>query len=543
MRIEQSTKPAQSLTESAQQKVIVVDDDPAQCRILSQLLKAHAFEVRSTVCSQEALRWIEEEPPSFLLTDWEMPSLSGLDLARRVRELNLESYVYVIFLSVRHEQQDVAAALAAGADDFITKPVQTLELLARINAGARVLRREAKLARLAGADALTDLPSRRTFEVVLEREWHQALRHRRSLSCVMLDIDYFKQVNDVYGHAAGDDVLRRFARLLEDAVRDEDYVCRYGGEEFCILLPETGETDAAAWAEGLLARLSESTMAPAARLHVTASCGVAEIAGSMEAATDLVKAADECLLHAKDTGRNRVVSLREFQKSPHAPDGGGASFPQGLLARDAMIPIVHSLGPDCPVLDAAEYLLRFRISGAPVADEAGRLLGIITNRDVLNLATGDFGSQLVVADIVQRNVITYDEQTPLRQVLEFMRRVPVQTVVVTCDQKPTGILSTVGLLRWYLERFRTVSGGEPQGDCSGRPFARRQGDGQRDVVARAELLVAQAMSLRDALDHDATQDDARLAELLSRATTMQELIEELLSSEGRMQREGEMLPF
>ena len=219
----------------ANYRVLLVDDDPAMLRILSKWLAKAGYPVRTAVDGQEALEAIELECPDFLVTDWEMPRLDGLELCRRVREMLLPHYVYIIFLTVRTGAKEMIAGLENGADDFLTKPVTEGELLARMRSSLRVLELERRLSVMAHTDSLTGLLTQRSFYESLEKEWHRAKRFHLPLSCVMMDLDFFKQVNDVHGHQAGDSVLKFVAELLVDNCRASDTVCRYGGEEFCTM--------------------------------------------------------------------------------------------------------------------------------------------------------------------------------------------------------------------------------------------------------------------------------------------------------------------
>ena len=192
---------------------------------------------------------IELECPDFIITDWEMPRLNGLELCRLVREMVLPHYVYIIFLTAKTDPAEMITGLKIGADDFVSKPVAEAELLARMWAGSRVLGLERRLSLMAHTDSLTGLMTQRCFYEALDKEWHRSQRSHLPLSCVMMDLDFFKQVNDVHGHPVGDSVLKLVAELMADNSRASDIVCRYGGEEFCILLPETNEVEAELWAE------------------------------------------------------------------------------------------------------------------------------------------------------------------------------------------------------------------------------------------------------------------------------------------------------
>ena len=292
----------------ASYRVLVVDDDPALLRLLSKWLGDAGYLVRTAADGQEALDAVELECPDFLITDWEMPRLDGLELCRRVREMVLPHYVCIVFLTMKTAAKDMIAGLENGADDFLVKPVSEEELLARIRSSARILKLERRLHQMAHTDSLTGLLAQRAFYGCLEKEWHRSRRFHFPLSCVMMDLDFFKQINDVYGHPAGDSVLKLVAELLVDNSRVCDTVCRYGGDEFCVMLPQATEEDAAVWAERTGVRLAALRMPVQGKnLRITGSLGVAQAGDAAQTCEHVVDLADQALLCAKRAGRDRTV--------------------------------------------------------------------------------------------------------------------------------------------------------------------------------------------------------------------------------------------
>lgn len=435
-----------------QNKVLVVDDDPAMLRLLTAQLGHGGYEVLTADTGDQALGILEQEQPAYLITDLDMPGMDGLELCRRVRDLELSRYLYIVFLSGRSDDDNLVAAMDAGADDFLGKPLRKQELQARLTAGARVLRREAQLSQLAEQDALSGLLLRRPFNRFLEKEWHRSRRFRVPLSVVMFDIDHFKQVNDSHGHPAGDQAIVTVANLIQQHARDCDVVCRYGGEEFCALLPETSEAMAATWADRLRINIAATPIPFGDSIvRVSVSAGVAEISADLVDEEQLLAQADQCLIAAKRAGRNCVVSERmqsdeDIAGSNLLSDG----VSRRVLAREAMTPIVHSLRADWPLACGAEYILRHNVSAAPVTDESGNLLGILSEQDVLRVVRHPDVSDKRVADVMCNNVISYEETAPLSHVLGFLTRASLRHVVIVSAGRPRGLVTRASLIRWFL---------------------------------------------------------------------------------------------
>jgi len=315
-----SSLPSCLVSPDALPAILLVEDEPTTRMMTARQLKRAGYEVEAVANGVEALERLQARFFPLLLTDWEMPHMDGLELCRSVRLANLEGYVYTILLTARDTKAHIIEGLQAGADDYLTKPVDDSELIARLNTGRRILSLEQSLRAankanhlLSITDPLTGAYNRRYLMEQLPRELERASRYGRPVSAVLCDIDHFKKVNDTQGHQAGDDVLKAFAQLLVSSTRQEvDWVTRYGGEEFLVVLPETTVDAAIKFAEKVRARVqSQPLTTVAGGLSVTASFGVAGYDAADEceecSVDHMIAYADLCLYRSKETGRNRVT--------------------------------------------------------------------------------------------------------------------------------------------------------------------------------------------------------------------------------------------
>jgi diguanylate cyclase (GGDEF)-like protein len=253
----------------------------------------------------------ERERPALVITDCVMPDLTGVELCQRIRAAQ-SSYVYIIMVTAITEKDNIVKGLAAGADDYLTKPFHTEELLARVKVGRRLidLQRQLEdknslLEHVALTDDLTGLPNRRGIEAWAGRQLHAAVRHGFSFWVVLIDLDHFKSVNDTHGHHAGDTVLKAFAEILTAQTRSSDISGRIGGDEFLHVVTYAEEANMPIVVERIRAKLAARTF-PFAGSTMTASFGVAGFRGDTAPAfSDLVSRADRALYRAKQQGRNR----------------------------------------------------------------------------------------------------------------------------------------------------------------------------------------------------------------------------------------------
>jgi len=289
--------------------VLIIDDSRDIHELVIASLAGEGVEILSAFDGKSGLETARGTPPDLILLDVNMPDLDGFEVCQRLKTENLTSSIPVIFLTVAASTAEKVKALEFGGVDYITKPFDPAELRARARSALRTKFLIDQLAQRAKIDGLTGLWNRAFFEERLEAELSLARRTGRPVACMILDIDFFKQINDGYGHTAGDVALRALAQSLRANSRIEDVVCRFGGEEFIVLCPNTDSSAAMIAAERL--RRIVAAMTPrcgGATIRMTCSIGVADIATSGE--SNLVNAADKALYEAKSGGRNQVCCAR-----------------------------------------------------------------------------------------------------------------------------------------------------------------------------------------------------------------------------------------
>ncbi len=304
---------------------MVVDDIPANLQLLQTYLVSAGYDTRLAKNGEEALERVRERTPDLILLDVMMPKLDGFETCRILKRSHEIDFVPIIMVTALNELEDKIKGIEAGADDFITKPFNRLELLARVKSLLRVkqlhdqLQEKVKqleqakerLRELAVTDGLTGLYNYRYFKEYLDQEMRRAHRHQLFVSLLMLDIDFFKHYNDHHGHVAGDEVLRSIARLIRSNIRSIDVAARYGGEEFAIILPETNKRSAVFVAEKVRQLVERHVFAKQEEQpnnNLTVSIGVAAFPDDVRSAEELVRCADERLYRAKAAGRNCVIA-------------------------------------------------------------------------------------------------------------------------------------------------------------------------------------------------------------------------------------------
>jgi diguanylate cyclase (GGDEF)-like protein len=297
-------------------RVLIADDDPMQRLYLTRCLSSWGYETLVAEDGEEAWRILQgDDAPPLVLLDWMMPGMDGTVLCQRIRSLKDRPYTYVVLLTARSDQQDLLSGLGAGADDYMTKPVNTPELQARLRSGQRIVDLQNKL-RIAYEmqkyeathDSLTGIWNRPAILELFSRECAKAAREKRSIGVLLSDVDHFKIINDQFGHVCGDIALREIARRMQASLRPYDFIGRYGGEEFLILVPSCDPHTVCEVAERIrLGVADQPIIARDNEFAVTLSIGVNTATPvSVEQRDELLQRADQALYLAKENGRNRI---------------------------------------------------------------------------------------------------------------------------------------------------------------------------------------------------------------------------------------------
>lgn len=292
-------------------RILIADDDDVSRLALQSLLAHHGYDVTAVSDGTQAWDVLQSaDPPRLVILDWLMDEMDGVEVCRRVRQHPELRDVYLILLTSRGEHNYVVTGLAAGANDYVTKPFDRNELLARVRVGAQMVSLYAELAvrmreldALATMDGLTGIANRRAFQARLDAEISRTNRYHSPLALIMLDVDHFKSLNDAHGHQAGDKVLQTMGRLLTSSSRETDLVARYGGEEFAVILVNADKAAAHEIAERLRARIEAETWP---YQPITVSIGITSWTSADGGASEMIRQADQALYLAKQNGRNQV---------------------------------------------------------------------------------------------------------------------------------------------------------------------------------------------------------------------------------------------
>lgn len=299
-------------------KVLIAEDEPISCRALEKSIAGWGYETVTARNGKEAWDAVRKNDIRIAVVDWMMPGMDGIELCQKIRQDFQEKkskYTYIILLTGRDQQGDIITGLTAGADDYITKPFSFLELKVRIQNGERIIKVENEQIELASYDSLTKVWNRKKIFDFFKEELSRSRRENQAIGVIIVDVDWFKNVNDSYGHFIGDEVLIEVVSRLKKCIRGYDKLGRYGGDELILVLPNCGLIHVKNIAERLRLTVCEKKIkTKKGLLDITISLGGASSDISSKASPDeLIQASDRALYSAKKRGRNKAVIIEHLE--------------------------------------------------------------------------------------------------------------------------------------------------------------------------------------------------------------------------------------
>ena len=289
--------------------ILIVEDSSVNGKLCERLLNKSGYNTAVCTDGESAIEFVNTNSPDLILLDIVMPGIDGYEFCKVMKNNPKIKHTPIIFLSAMNDEQSIIKGFENGAVDYITKPFRHQELLARTKTHVELKRAKEKLLRMAITDELTGLVNRRYFMGRLLHEYERTKRYESVFTVLMIDLDYFKKINDTYGHQAGDTVLRTISDSMKLSVRLSDIIGRIGGEEFAVILPETDINAALIIGDRLRKRI-EALEIPhkSSKLKITISIGASPSSKDDLSIDDVLQRSDAALYRAKDNGRNRIYS-------------------------------------------------------------------------------------------------------------------------------------------------------------------------------------------------------------------------------------------
>ena len=294
-------------------KILIADDSPTTRFVLKKNLNKWNYDVVEASDGITAYNILQnDDPPRIAILDWNMPGMDGVSICKKIRSEPNKPFIYKILLTSRSSTEDLVFALDNGAHNFQSKPFKPIEIRSHVKVGHRLVEADDKLKeyadtmkKLATVDPLTNAFNRRYFMEHAEQEFKRSLRYQRPFSLLIIDIDHFKKINDNYGHACGDEVLKAITSLFKEELRNSDIFARIGGEEFAVILPETNAVKAVEVGQRIRIKIKNYDIPyNNINIKITISIGISSINDKSKSLDELLKNADDALYDVKKCGRN-----------------------------------------------------------------------------------------------------------------------------------------------------------------------------------------------------------------------------------------------
>lgn len=430
-------------------KVLIVSDDRPLLRHVSTFLDDFGYRAIQAAGQEQGRAALEGELPDLLIVDSELVPQGGAAWCAAVRSGKQTRYIYTLLAIRGGAPRDLVQAIEAGADDFLQKPVNHGEVLARLRTGARVLEYERRVNRRRSRDSITGLLSESAFYDRVRHELALTNGKPRQLACVMIDLDFFHRFRREHGRAVGDRVLNTVGEACAELAGRPAAAARLAYDRFCVLLPDTSVEKAVKWAERARAKLAELEIPhEEGSLRITASLGVVGCQATSEEAETVVQRAGEALAAAKQSGRNCVARHGEFDGE--AESWADLAQPGKLFerttVRDVMTPCTVRVHPDETVGQAVALFRQTRMEAIPVVDAEDHLVGLVTHE---NLRQQSAPGQ-TIAQVMTSKVPQFEESTRFSSLMDFFAQQNEPLTLIVRGQRPTGFV-TRNSLRALIE--------------------------------------------------------------------------------------------
>ncbi|WP_165698543.1 diguanylate cyclase domain-containing protein [Bremerella volcania] len=441
----------QVVTELSGENAVVITDGTPSIGLIIKWLQSVGMKVRTCGDYASAKNLIREECPMVVISDWGQNRAAAEVFCRWIREERLPRYVFTMVAAEQGMITDPTLAYRVGIDDVISHSISREELLSRINSAGRVIELENHLRTVERNDPLTGLATLRYLNDQLKREWVRARNYHLPISCIVIDIDDFSEINRDYGVEAGDMVLQQLAQTITVQGRQVDYLCRLDSDRLLLVLPECAEVNAyrvAMRIEMLVDRMVVE--ANGQQIPCSVSMGVAQRNNDVPNLEALIDNAEIALKVAKSLGKRHVVCLGNCQQSAGfmAAEDHVRERLEHLAVSEIMTSPILTINQSDTIAIATQMLIREGFNSAPVVDEKGYLVGVISEKDLMQAFRRPEGGSTLVSVAMRREVVHFDESDPAIHVYEYLSQAAIRRVVVVKDRRPTGVISRGNCLRW-----------------------------------------------------------------------------------------------
>lgn len=454
----------QAAPELSGENAVVINDGSPSIGLIIKWLQSVGMHVRTCGEFASAKHLIREDCPMVVISDWGQNQAAAEGFCRWVREEHLPRYVFTMMLADQSELNDPTLAYRLGIDDVISHSIGREELLSRINSAGRVIELENHLRTVERNDPLTGLATLRYLNDQLKREWVRARNYHLPISCVVIDIDDFSEINRNYGLEAGDRVLQQLAQTITVQGRQIDYLCRLDSDRLLLVLPECAEVNAYRVAMRIEMLVDKMVVdVPGEQVRCSVSMGVAQRNNDVPNLEALIDNAEIALKVAKSSGKRHVVCLGHCQESTGiiASDDQVRERLEHLTASEIMTSPILTICQTDTIANATQMLINEGFNSAPVVDEKGYLVGVISEKDLMQAFRRPEAGKTLVSVVMRSEVVSFDESDPAIHVYEFLCQAAMRRVIVVNDERPTGVISRGNCLRWVHQLEAEMGLGDP----------------------------------------------------------------------------------